>query len=270
MEMNYYLLTTQFKIIFKIFYLLIYFISTSLLANNLDNKINNVLSGYNFAEPSTRNMQDDDFLNPGILWVENGEKLWNKIEGPNKQSCNSCHGRSSNMKGISLKYPMVIKKNKKLINLEQRINICRKKMQVEKFDEESKEILSLSTLIGYKSRNMKLNYKVTENNKKWYSLGKELYFKKIGLMGLSCNQCHDERVGLNLRAEKVSQGQINGFPSYLLRWSKVVSVHKRIQFCNEQARAVPYEINSKENNALQLYLSVRGNGLNIETPAVRK
>ena len=30
----------------------------------------------------------------------------------------------------------------------------------------------------------------------------ELYFKKIGLMGLSCNQCHDE-VGLNLRAEKV-------------------------------------------------------------------
>ena len=32
-------------------------------------------------------------------------------------------------------------------------------------------------------------------------------------MGLSCNQCHDERVGSNLRAEKVSQGQINGFPS---------------------------------------------------------
>ena len=174
MEMNYYLLTTQFKI----FYLLIYFISTSLLANNLDSKINNVLSGYNFAEPSTRNIQDDDFLNPGILWVENGEKLWNKIEGPNKQSCNSCHGRSSNMKGISLKYPMVIKKKKKLINLEQRINICRKKMQVEKFDEESKEILSLSTLIGYKSRNMKLNYKVTENNKKWYILGKNYILKK--------------------------------------------------------------------------------------------
>ena len=55
-----------------------------------------------------------------------------------------------------------------------------------------------------------------------------------------------------MRAEKVSQGQINGFPSYLLRWSKVVSVHKRIEFCNEQARAVPYEINSKENNALAI------------------
>ena len=74
-------------------------------------------------------------------------------------------------------------------------------------------------------------------------------------MGLSCNQCHDERVGSNLRAEKVSQGQINGFPSYLLRWSKVVSVHKRIQFCNEQARADLYEINSEENNAFNfIYL----------------
>ena len=77
-------------------------------------------------------------------------------------------------------------------------------------------------------------------------------------------------MGLNLRAERVSQGQINGFPSYLLRWSKVASVHKRIQYCNEQARAVPFSINSEEYNALQLYLSFRGNGLKIETPAVRK
>ena len=77
MEMNYYQLNIHFKNKFKIFYLFIYFISTSLLANNLDNKINNVISGYNFAEPSTRNMQDDDFHNPGILWVENGEKIWN-------------------------------------------------------------------------------------------------------------------------------------------------------------------------------------------------
>ena len=89
-------------------------------------------------------------------------------------------------------------------------------------------------------------------------------------MGLACNQCHDDRVGLNLRAEKVSQGHINGFPTYLLRWSKVVSVHRRIQFCNEQARALPFKIFSDEYNALQLYLSNRGNGLVIETPAVRK
>ena len=270
MEMKYSLLATRFRFLFNIILIFSYLISFSLAANNSDYETDEVLSGYIFAEPSTRSIQDDDFLNPGMFWVENGETIWNKKEGANGLSCNTCHGESTSMKGVSLKYPKVFKENKKLINLEQRINMCRKKMEVKEFEEDSRDILSLSTLISNKSRNMKLNYKVTENNKKWYHLGEKLYYKKIGLMGLSCNQCHDERVGSNLRAEKVSQGQINGFPTYLLRWSKVVSVHKRIQFCNEQARALPFAINSDENNALQLYMSIRGNGLNVETPAVRK
>ena len=270
MEMNYYQLAIQFKLQLKVFYLFIYLISFDLLANGNEGNTDEAISGYNFAEPSTRSIQDDDFLNPGILWVENGKKLWIKKEGPDQKSCYSCHGESANMKGASLKYPKIFEENMKLINLEQRINLCRKKMNVKEFVAESQEILSLSTLISNKSRNMKFNYKVTENNKKWYDLGEKLFYKKIGLMGLSCNQCHNESIGSNLRAEKISQGQINGFPSYLLRWSKVVSVHKRIQFCNEQARAIPYKINSEEYNALQLYMSFRGNGLNVESPAVRK
>ena len=104
----------------------------------------------------------------------------------------------------------------------------------------------------------------------WFKLGKKLYYEKIGQMGLSCNQCHEQRVGQNLRSEKDSQGHVNGFPTYLLRWSKIASVHRRIQFCNEQARAIPFKIFSNEYNALQLYMTWRGIGLEIETPAVRK
>ena len=63
---------------------------------------------FRLAPGHMRNIQDDDFMNPGILWVENGEKLWNKHEGSKNKSCYSCHGNSSNMKGVSLKYPMVI------------------------------------------------------------------------------------------------------------------------------------------------------------------
>ncbi|MBJ57226.1 MAG: sulfur oxidation c-type cytochrome SoxA [Rickettsiales bacterium] len=228
-------------------------------------------SGYYFAEPSTREIQDDDFMNPGFLWVEIGKNLWKKnvLIQNESFSCQSCHGDPENMRGISLKYPKVL--NEKLINLEQRINLCRtKNMLSEEFDIESKNLLGLSTLITVQSRGMKQNIEINSDNKDWYELGKKLYFKKIGQMGLSCNQCHDDRVGLNLRAEKVSQGHVNGFPSYLLRWSKVASVHRRIQFCNEQARAEPYKIFSKEYNALQLYLSWRGNGLSIESPSVRK
>ena len=72
---------------------------------------------------------------------------------------------------------------------------------------------------------LKQKIEINNTNQKWYELGEKLYLQKIGQMGLACNQCHNDRVGLNLRAEKVSQGHINGFPSYLLRWSKVASVH---------------------------------------------
>ena len=269
-EMKFYLLSILFKKKFESTFYVFLFITCGLFINKTLSSENKVISGYYFAEPSTQSIQDDDFTNPGIFWVEQGKFLWVKKNIINDKSCSSCHGKIENMRGVSISYPKVLENRKKLINLEQRINICRKKLNMKEFQEESKDLLSLSTAISYQSRGLEFNYKVTEKNKKWYDLGEKLYYKKIGLMGLSCNQCHDDRVGLSLRAEKISQGQINGFPSYLLRWSKVASVHKRIQFCNEQARALPYEINSDEYNALQLYLSLRGNGLEVESPAVRK
>ena len=35
-------------------------------------------SGYTFAAPETRAMQDDNFQNPGMLWAEIGEELWER------------------------------------------------------------------------------------------------------------------------------------------------------------------------------------------------
>ena len=252
------------KIAFIYSFLMIFF-NSSLLSKSL-------ISGYNYSEPSTQEIQDDDFLNPGFLWVERGKKIWlEKNSKKNSTSCNTCHGDIKSMKGVSLKFPKVYYKTKKLINLEQQINICRKKkMHLKEYEPEAKSLLALSAAITVQSRGLEQKMEINKVNKDWFEIGKSLYYKKIGQMGLSCNQCHDDRVGMSLRAEKVSQGHINGFPSYLLRWSKVVSVHRRFQFCNEQARALPFNIFSDEYNALQLYLTSRGNGLKIETPSVRK
>ena len=68
-----------------------------------------LISGYHFSEPSTQKIQDDDFLNPGFIWVENGELLWNKKEQSSQLSCKSCHGAASEMTGVALKYPKIIK-----------------------------------------------------------------------------------------------------------------------------------------------------------------
>ncbi len=49
-------------------------------------------SGYDFAGPETRAMQDDDMANPGMLWVMQGEALWDKKSGAADRSCADCHG----------------------------------------------------------------------------------------------------------------------------------------------------------------------------------
>ena len=36
----------------------------------------------------SRDMQDDDFSNPGFLWVDAGEELWGKVNGSNGSAKN--------------------------------------------------------------------------------------------------------------------------------------------------------------------------------------
>ena len=38
-------------------------------------------SGYADLAPDTKAMQDDDTANPGMLWVQDGEALWNAKSG---------------------------------------------------------------------------------------------------------------------------------------------------------------------------------------------
>ena len=49
-------------------------------------------SGYSLMGPGSKAMQDDDTTDPGMLWVLDGEALWNqKLDASNK-SCADCHG----------------------------------------------------------------------------------------------------------------------------------------------------------------------------------
>jgi sulfur-oxidizing protein SoxA len=75
---------------------------------------------------------------------------------------------------------------------------------------------------------------------------------------------------MKIRADTLSQGQSNGFPTYRLKWQKLGSLHRRFKGCNDQVRAEPYKRGSDEYVNLELYLAWRGQGLEIESPAVRQ
>ena len=89
-------------------------------------------------------------------------------------------------------------------------------------------------------------------------------------MNLACSNCHVDQVGSRLRGEPISQGQVNGFPIYRQLWQDMGSVGRMIAWCNDAVRAEPLAEGSQMAVELELYLRSRGNGLPIETPAVRR
>jgi len=88
-------------------------------------------------------------------------------------------------------------------------------------------------------------------------------------LDMACSSCHEDNYGNMIRADHLSQGQINGFPTYRLKNSKLNSIQGRFKGCMKNIRATPYKVGSPEFTALELYVASRGNGLAVESPSVR-
>ena len=87
-------------------------------------------SGYDFAGPESRAMQDDDTANPGMLGVLEGETLWATKAGAADRSCADCHGDArTSMKGVAARYPAFEPALARPLDLEGRINRCRTEHQ---------------------------------------------------------------------------------------------------------------------------------------------
>jgi hypothetical protein len=82
--------------------------------------------------------------------------------------------------------------------------------------------------------------------------------------GAACANCHEANNGNYIRADHLSQGHINGFPTYRFATRGLVSRHNRFFGCIRDTRGEPYAIGSPEFVALELYVASRGNGLSVE------
>jgi len=227
-------------------------------------------SGYTYAAKETRNIQDDDFANPASIWLDQGETLWSKVDGEAGKSCASCHKGADSMAGVGTRYPKYDFKTKKLINLEQQINTCRKdRMKAKPYKYESSQLLSMTIFVRAQSRDMKMNVAIDGNAAPFFAKGKEFFEERRGQLDMSCKNCHEDNPGNMARANLLSEGQGNGFPTYRLKWQKPGSIHRRFRGCNKNVRAKPFAYGSDEYNNLELYVAWRGRGLPVETPAVR-
>ncbi|MBT3395718.1 MAG: sulfur oxidation c-type cytochrome SoxA [Alphaproteobacteria bacterium] len=229
-------------------------------------------SGYVFLGEQVRALQDDDFQNPGMFAVDRGQRIWNTVDGEAGKSCATCHGDAAeSMAGVSARYPQFDADRGAIINLELRINEQRMThMMAPPLEYESEDLLALTTYIAGLSRGMPLEVNIEGDAAPFFEKGKDFFFERRGQLDLACNQCHDDLDGMMLRGDKMSQGQINGFPFYRLIWNSVGSTHRMFEWCNTSMRAEPFAYGSEEYLNLELYVAWRGRGLLVETPAVRR
>ena len=228
-------------------------------------------SGYTYAKAETRSIQDDDFDNPGFLWVDSGEELWETADGTAGKACSDCHGdAAASMAKVGASYPVFAKELGKPINIEQRVNQCRtERMGADAWKWESRELLAMTAYVKNQSHGEPVAVALSDELMPFYKAGEDFYFQRRGQLDMACSNCHVDNAGGQLRANILSQGMPNGFPTYRLKWQKVGSLHRRFRGCNKQVRSQPYPYGADEYVNLELFLTHRANGLPVESPAVR-
>ena len=174
------------------------------------------------------------------------------------------------MKGVRAVMPKVNPENGELWSVEDYINDCRvNRMGAEAWNWDKDPMKNMTAAIAVQSRGMPVAVAIDGPAQSYWEQGKELYYTRHGLLQLSCANCHEENNGHYIRADHLSQGQINGFPVFRLKQSALVSMHNRFFGCVRDTRGESYAKGGPEFHALELYVASRGLGLSIEGPSVR-
>ncbi|MCC7348403.1 MAG: sulfur oxidation c-type cytochrome SoxA [Variibacter sp.] len=228
-------------------------------------------SGFTFMSRETQAMQQDDSANPGMLWVGDGEVLWNVKAGRANRACADCHGDArQSMRGVAARYPAFDARAERPIDLVQRIDQCRQeRQQAPSLRPEGKEALALAAFVANQSRGLPMAPPDDPRLEPFRANGRALYNTRIGQLNFSCANCHDDNWGKRLGGSIIPQAYGNGYPVYRLEWQTLGSLQRRLRNCMTGMRAEPFAYGAPEFVDLELYLATRARGLAMETPAVR-
>ena len=243
-----------------------------------DNSTTQALTASGLAQ-----LQSANAMNPIGLWIDEGKRKWEK-------DCTSCHALEKVVKAVP-DFPK-LDASRKLINLEDQISICRQRVEAttnanansiatttastQSFTNDDNPTLELSTFLNDAARQLAINITPPANPlhaiiwKKNLADGERLFKTRLGHMNLSCQQCHDGKVGASMRAQKITAGHPTGFPAYRISWQGLGSIERRIRACYSGVQAQVPAPQDMRLRQLELYLKTRAQGLQLEGPSIRQ
>lgn len=218
-------------------------------------------------------LQAPEAMNPISLWIEEGKRKWEK-------NCTACHALEKVVSSVPNFPKLDITQN--LINLEDQISVCRQRVEKippssgKVFSNDDSPTLELSTFLNDAARQLSIQIappkdsKHADTWKQHLNEGERLFKTRLGHMNLSCQQCHDGKVGASMRAQKITAGHPTGFPAYRISWQGLGSIERRIRACYSGVQAqVPAQQDIRLRQ-IELYLKIRAQGMPLEGPSIRQ
>jgi sulfur-oxidizing protein SoxA len=225
------------------------------------------------------NVAGEDFTLADI-YIEQGETLFRK-PGKNGESCASCHsttnGKDPDLKGVATTYPKYDPGHKRVIGLEQRINMCQKKYKHDvPYPLGSMASNVVTSYVKFLSRRMPINVATEGAAAVALERGNMSFFKKAGQLNFSCADCHTTSSGKWLRGQRLSAIKPGGEHSETAAtWPRhfiaihdlgLISLRQRIRHCQVVTRTYPLPLHSQEYTDLELYLTSLAKGKPMLAP----
>lgn len=228
-------------------------------------------SGFESMGAATQALQRDDTQNPGMLWVLDGQALWDEPAGAQGLRCADCHAGDAArvLRGVAPRYPRFDGTLGRPVSLAQRIAQCRARQGAAVPAPESRELLALEAFVAHQSRGLPIAPDADPRLAPARARGRALFEQRLGQLNLSCAQCHDGLAGGRLGGSTIPQGHPSGYPIYRLEWQSLGSLQRRLRGCLSGVRAEPFAPDAPQWLELELFLLQRAAGLPLETPAVR-
>ena len=221
---------------------------------------NEIRSGSTYTSRTLRTQQNDDDLNPGMLWVDQGRELFGR-------DCVRCHAK---IDGLAARLPKLATDGS-VVTLEGQINRCQTdRVKQPAYATESQPLLALATYLAFASRGLTQAVAADVTQSQAWQRAHNEFTRVQGKLDFNCRSCHDNMFGKRVRNQTISQGHGVGYPTYRVEWQTLGSLNRRLRACFFGMETSVPAASDPILADLELYLAWRAQGLLIEAPAVRR
>ncbi|MGZ8547529.1 MAG: sulfur oxidation c-type cytochrome SoxA, partial [Sulfuricurvum sp.] len=176
-------------------------------------------------------------------------------------------------------FPRYVEPAKKVVTLAQTIQMAAAANEKSVPKLEGKEMIKMSAYVKSLANGQKtsIDVKANAHMKEMMKLGQEVFEERRGGRGLSCNNCHNpDIVGKRLRMQALpdlgAKVTASGgtWPAYRMTQSQMVTLDKRMQQCMSNALLAELPLGSREMVALEVYVTNKTKGNEIQIPGLKR